>query len=370
MMKQAAVGLDGISKSFGKIIAIDDVKLHLQKGQFASLLGPSGCGKTTTLRVVAGFEMPDAGAVTIAGLDVTRIPPHRRDFGMVFQNYALFPHLTVAGNVEFGLKMKGMGRGKRRPYVDRALGLVKLGHLKDRYPNQLSGGQQQRVALARAIVLNPAVLLLDEPLGALDRALREEMQAEIRQLHRQLDITALFVTHDQEEALTMSDIIAVMSDGRVEQTGSPAEIYERPRTAFVARFIGASNIMPAKVTERRGDDVKLSVLGLSAILPSASCPPGDSFEVSVRPERIKVLPASDGQAACRVMEVVYKGSSRQITLKPEAMDSQPIVSVISNSGQGQASVETGTTVTASWDSGSVVPLFPSQGRPMAAADRQ
>jgi len=247
---EADVVLSRVRKSFGAVVAVDDVSMSIARGSIVSLLGPSGCGKTTTLRLVAGFERPDAGEVAIRGARVNDVPPYRRDFGMVFQSYALFPHLTVADNVGFGLRMRHVPREERRRLVAEALALVKLEGFADRQPRQLSGGQQQRVALARAIVFKPAVLLLDEPLGALDKMLREEMQVELRQLQQRLAITTVFVTHDQEEALTLSDRVAVMRGGRIEQVGAPREIYERPATEFVAGFLGASNFLDAEVAGR------------------------------------------------------------------------------------------------------------------------
>jgi putative spermidine/putrescine transport system ATP-binding protein len=233
-----------VTKVFdGKVVAVDQVTLDIGAGEFFSLLGPSGCGKTTSLRMIAGFERPDAGRVRVGGQDITDVPVHRRDMGMVFQSYALFPHRTVAQNVAFGLRMRGLSRPEIERRVAAALAQVALTGLESRRPGQLSGGQQQRVALARALVIEPRVLLCDEPLGALDRKLRQQMQFELKELQRRLGVTLVFVTHDQEEALAMSDRIAVMNHGRVEQVGAPTEIYERPRTRFVADFIGEINIL-------------------------------------------------------------------------------------------------------------------------------
>jgi ABC-type Fe3+/spermidine/putrescine transport system ATPase subunit len=240
----AAIHLDGISKSYdGRVRAVDDVSLQVKPGEFFSLLGPSGCGKTTTLRMIAGFETVDAGHIQVGNRDVTDVPVHKRDMGMVFQSYALFPHRTVAENVAFGLRMRKVPKAEIAERVRAALALVALTGLEDRRPGQLSGGQQQRVALARAIVIKPPVLLCDEPLGALDRKLRQQMQFELKQLQKELGVTLVFVTHDQEEALAMSDRIAVMNAGRIEQVGTPAEIYDRPRTRFVADFIGEINLI-------------------------------------------------------------------------------------------------------------------------------
>ena len=243
-MTSAAIRLENVTKIFdGKVVAVEDVTLDIKAGEFFSLLGPSGCGKTTSLRMIAGFEMPDSGRVHVGGEDITDVPVHKRDMGMVFQSYALFPHRTVAQNVAFGLRMREIAKPEIDRRVAAALALVALTGLEDRKPAQLSGGQQQRVALARALVVEPPVLLCDEPLGALDRKLRQQMQFELKELQRRLGVTLVFVTHDQEEALAMSDRIAVMNHGRVEQIGAPTEIYERPRTRFVADFIGEINLL-------------------------------------------------------------------------------------------------------------------------------
>jgi ABC-type Fe3+/spermidine/putrescine transport system ATPase subunit len=243
-MTSATIRLDDVTKTFdGRVLAVDGVTLDIAAGEFFSLLGPSGCGKTTSLRMIAGFELPDAGRVHVAGRDITDLPVHKRDMGMVFQSYALFPHRTVAENVAFGLRMREVPKPDIERRVKAALAQVALTGLEERKPGQLSGGQQQRVALARALVVEPPVLLCDEPLGALDRKLRQQMQFELKELQKRLGVTLVFVTHDQEEALAMSDRIAVMNHGKVEQVGAPTEIYERPRTRFVADFIGEINIL-------------------------------------------------------------------------------------------------------------------------------
>jgi putative spermidine/putrescine transport system ATP-binding protein len=243
-MTSATIKLDNVTKTFdGRVLAVDRVTLDIAAGEFFSLLGPSGCGKTTSLRMIAGFELPDSGRVHVAGRDITDLPVHKRDMGMVFQSYALFPHRTVAENVAFGLRMREVSKPEIERRVKAALAQVALTGLEERKPGQLSGGQQQRVALARALVVEPPVLLCDEPLGALDRKLRQQMQFELKELQKRLGVTLVFVTHDQEEALAMSDRIAVMNHGRVEQVGAPTEIYERPRTRFVADFIGEINIL-------------------------------------------------------------------------------------------------------------------------------
>jgi len=240
------VRLVGVRKAYGEVVAVDGVDLEIASGEFFTLLGPSGSGKTTTLRLIAGFERPDDGRIELAGRDVTRQPPYSRDVNTVFQDYALFPHMTVAQNVAYGLRVRGVPRGQQRRQVDEILRVVQLPGLGDRKPIQLSGGQRQRVALARALVNHPQVLLLDEPLGALDLKLRQEMQIELKRIQqavREVGITFVYVTHDQEEALTMSDRLAVFNQGRIEQIGSPAAVYERPENAFVAGFVGASNVL-------------------------------------------------------------------------------------------------------------------------------
>jgi ABC-type Fe3+/spermidine/putrescine transport system ATPase subunit len=259
-MTSAAINLQDVTKTFdGKVVAVDAVTLDIKAGEFFSLLGPSGCGKTTSLRMIAGFEMPDSGRVHVGGQDITDVPVHRRDMGMVFQSYALFPHRTVAENVAFGLRMREVPKPEIERRVAGALAQVALTGLEERKPGQLSGGQQQRVALARALVIEPRVLLCDEPLGALDRKLRQQMQFELKELQRRLGVTLVFVTHDQEEALAMSDRIAVMNHGRVEQVGAPTEIYERPRTRFVADFIGEINLLEdgAKPRALRPEKIRL-----------------------------------------------------------------------------------------------------------------
>jgi putative spermidine/putrescine transport system ATP-binding protein len=264
----AAVRLIGVRRSYGDVHAVDGVDLEIAPGEFFTLLGPSGSGKTTTLRLIAGFEQPDAGRIELAGVDVTRLPPYERDVNTVFQDYALFPHMTVAENVEYGLRVKGVQRRARRRKVEEALAMVRLPGLGARKPAQLSGGQRQRVALARALVNSPGVLLLDEPLGALDLKLRQEMQIELKRIQRdvgEVGITFVYVTHDQEEALTMSDRLAVFSAGRIEQVGTPAEVYEHPQSEFVAGFVGISNVLerggtrftvrPEKIHMREDDGV-------------------------------------------------------------------------------------------------------------------
>ncbi|RXT50136.1 ABC transporter ATP-binding protein [Bradyrhizobium betae] len=286
----ASIEIAGVSKVYdGGVRAVDAVAMDIRQGEFFSLLGPSGCGKTTTLRMIAGFEIPSAGAIRVDGADVTHVPAHKRDMGMVFQNYALFPHRTVAENVAFGLRMRGLDKATIAVKVKAALAMVELSGLEDRRPAQLSGGQQQRVALARAIVIAPRVLLCDEPLGALDKKLRQQMQFELKQLQKKLGLTLVFVTHDQEEALAMSDRIAVMNGGRVEQVGTPTEIYNQPITRFVADFIGDTNIFRG---ERVGPNLDVGK-GLILALPPSEMQSTGVLSVALRPEKIRLSPRTD-----------------------------------------------------------------------------
>ncbi len=285
--------LENVSKRFGAVAAVEPLTLAVQAGALLALLGPSGCGKTTTLRIIAGFERPDSGLVRIGGRDVTPEPPNRRRLGMVFQNYSLFPHMTVAENIAFGLKMAKVPRSEIPSRVSEALSLVRLPGFEDRSPAQLSGGQQQRVALARSLITSPAVLLLDEPLGALDKNLRESMQFELRQLQKRLGITTVLVTHDQEEALTMSDSVAVMNHGRVLQVGPPQEVYARPKERFVSEFLGTSNLLHAT---RVSQD--LFVLGGGEASFHVRARPQDravsssSVLLAIRPEKVRIREAA------------------------------------------------------------------------------
>ena len=283
-----ALEATNVRKHFGAVQALRSLTLQVRKGELISLLGPSGCGKTTLLRIVAGFIEPDAGRVTIAGGDVRHVPTHKRNLGMVFQSYSLWPHMSVSENVAFGLASRGVARAVQRQKVDHALNLVELGDLSERLPRELSGGQQQRVALARALVYEPEILLLDEPLSALDRKLRERMQRDLRQLQQGLGITTIFVTHDQEEALILSDRVAVMSDGKIVQIGSPREIYEHPESYFVADFVGRTNRFACKVAENVDGRVRLrSESGLCIeALTQRPLARGDRVYAIIRPEKI------------------------------------------------------------------------------------
>jgi iron(III) transport system ATP-binding protein len=317
----ARVRLDGIAKRFGATVAVDSVSLIIEPGEFLTLLGPSGCGKTTTLRVVAGLEEPTAGRVFIDGEDVTDRPPHARDITMVFQSYALFPHLTVFENVAYGLRVLRRPADEVRHRVSEALALTGIGDLGARPPSALSGGQQQRTALARALVLQPKVLLFDEPLSNLDAKLRRRMRDEIRALQRRAGITALYVTHDQAEALAVSDRIAVMAGGRVEQLGAPAEIYRRPATRFVADFIGEANLLPAEIVAH-GPSGARARLGSVTVPVADGAPTSGPATLVVRPEAIQIRPAAsgpspDGALAGQIRQAAFLGAAAEYTVDTE-----------------------------------------------------
>jgi ABC-type Fe3+/spermidine/putrescine transport system ATPase subunit len=324
--------LEDIGKSFGAQTVLDRCGLSVPRGTVATLLGPSGCGKTTLLRVIAGFVDPDSGTVRIGGRDVTDLPPNRRNVGYVFQNYALFPHLTVAGNVAYGLKVRRVGRAETEERVRRALDLVEMGGFADRYPARLSGGQQQRVAIARALVLEPEVLLLDEPFNALDAKLRLSMQVELRKLIDRLGITAIFVTHDQGEAMTLSDTVAVMRGGRIEQADAPLRIYDRPATPYVAGFIGGANLVPVTVSAGR-------VAGWPAI--ATTLPDGPALLV-VRPENVVLRAAEPGAAwVGRVAFAAAQGPTIEYEIET---GSGPLLRAVVARRAGEAPLAPGTVV--------------------------
>ncbi len=330
----ADIVLTGIRKTYGDVVAVESIDLEIARGEFFTMLGPSGSGKTTTLRVIAGFERPDSGRVELNGADVTGRPPYDRDVNTVFQDYALFPHMTVGANVEYGLRVKGVKRQERKKRAQEALALVRLEDFGERKPVQLSGGQRQRVALARAIVNHPQVLLLDEPLGALDLKLRQEMQSELKRIQQEVGITFVYVTHDQEEALTMSDRIAVFSQGRIDQIGTPAEVYERPANEFVAAFVGISNLL-----ER------------------------DGRRFTVRPEKIRLLGSGEQPAPGEreergtIREVLYAGSITRYTVDLD--QGGQVVVVRQNTAGPQPAGEEGRPATVAWDPGHT---FDIQGR--------
>ncbi len=343
----------GITKRFGDVAAVNNVDLQVRKGEFLSLLGPSGCGKTTSLRMIAGFEQPDEGELLIGGKDAVGIPPYKRDVNTVFQSYALFPHMSIIDNVAFGLKQRGVNKSERRAKANEALELVQLSHRADDRPTMLSGGQQQRVALARALVMNPRVLLLDEPLGALDLKLRKEMQFELKRIQEHVGITFIYVTHDQEEALSMSDRIAVMSHGVIEQLDEPRAIYDNPKTAFVASFIGEMNFLTGTVTSANDGHwtvdagVGVPVQGVGA------APLNEQVKVGLRPERLVITPNSDEAGTNRVLSTVlskmYLGDQIQfvVTLPSGAT----IVAIEQRASVDPATdnIKPGDRVTVSWD---------------------
>jgi spermidine/putrescine transport system ATP-binding protein len=349
---RAGIALEGVSKRFGKHEAVRDVSLAIREGEFFSLLGPSGCGKTTTLRMIAGFEVPDAGRIYLQGEDVTSLFSNRRPVNMVFQQYALFPHMSIYDNVAFGLKVKKVPRSEHAGRVQAMLRIVELEGLEKRKPRQLSGGQQQRVALARALVNSPAALLLDEPLGALDVKLRKQMQLQLKAIQHDVGTTFVYVTHDQEEALAMSDRIAVMNGGPVEQIGSPREIYTRPQTAFVADFIGSLNVLELRVDELVGDYAvtRLDDGERVVVAAGSGVQVGDEVRVAMRPEQVQLSPAAaspDGGSFLRgrIAEVVFLGMYTQFHVDTRAgrvvshrMADEPL-----------AELEPGTEVVLEWE---------------------
>ncbi len=305
-------------KRFGEVTAVDGINLNMPGGEFFSMLGPSGCGKTTTLRMIAGFERPTSGRILLDGEDVANTPPHKRNVNTVFQSYALFPHLSVRDNVAFGLKRQKRPKSEIRERVRDALALVQLGGLEKRKPAQMSGGQQQRVALARALVLKPAVLLLDEPLGALDAKLRKQLQIELKALQQQVGITFIYVTHDQEEALTMSDRIAVMSEGRVEQVGPPTEVYEEPSTTFVADFLGVSNLMTAHAHGGSNGRCRVRVGEFELYAAQGETATTGETKIVIRPERVRLEDreaTGENRVPGMVERVVYLGNANQVIVR-------------------------------------------------------
>ncbi|WP_070886136.1 ABC transporter ATP-binding protein [Pseudomonas sp. D1-3] len=315
------VSFRGVQKSYdGENLIVKDLNLDIRKGEFLTLLGPSGSGKTTSLMMLAGFETPTAGEITLAGKRLNNVPPHKRDIGMVFQNYALFPHMTVAENLAFPLSVRGMSKADVGEKVKRSLSMVQLDAFAGRYPAQLSGGQQQRVALARALVFEPQLVLMDEPLGALDKQLREHMQMEIKHIHQRLGVTVVYVTHDQSEALTMSDRVAVFHQGEIQQIAPPRELYESPRNTFVAQFIGENNRFAGELVERAGDTCTVQLARgekVQALAVNVG-QPGDAVSLSIRPERIRLNAAAEGcdnRFSGRVSEFIYLGDHVRVRLE-------------------------------------------------------
>ena len=376
MTSPTAVGLsapvieiDHVVKRFGDFVAVDDAHFSIGQGEFFSMLGPSGCGKTTTLRMIAGFERPTTGAIRLGGVDVSKVPPNKRDVNTVFQQYALFPHMNVFDNVAFGPQAKRVDKATIKKRVSEILEIVRLTEFASRRPAQLSGGQQQRVALARALVNLPKALLLDEPLGALDLKLRHAMQFELKRIQREVGITFVYVTHDQEEALTMSDRIAVMSDGRVEQIGTPAEIYDNPASVFVAGFIGQANLWPATITEHATGTTRVTALGGASLCGSCgdvTLAVGSEVTLMVRPERISISltqPTSqnggDQSVSATVSDLAFQGPIVRLAL--EAADGSPIIANVDPDADLPL-LRPGDSVWASWTQSAacVLPSVPNQ----------
>jgi spermidine/putrescine ABC transporter ATP-binding subunit len=362
----SVVDIVGVSKRYDTVVALDAVSLTFGEGEFFGLLGPSGSGKTTLLRAIAGFVEPDAGEIRFDGEDIRGKPVHRRDIGMVFQSYALFPHMTVFDNVAFGLSVRGQRARQVKGEVERMLGLVRLSGLEARRPSQLSGGQQQRVALARALITRPRVLLLDEPLGALDKRLRQQMQIELRQIQREVGITTVFVTHDQEEALTLSDRIAIFDEGRAVQVGSPGEVYERPRTRFAANFLGDANFFAGRLAGRTAAGARYRLEGgqeVAVALPAGA--PPESALLAVRPEKFTLQgdgPPPDGAELNRlhgvIRQSVYSGSSITYKLRLDGVpESEPDLTVFEQNRTARP-FEPGEAVWVAWSAAHTVPVEP------------
>ncbi|GAA4157573.1 ABC transporter ATP-binding protein [Gryllotalpicola daejeonensis] len=363
---QAAITLDGVSRRFGDAVAVDNIDLELPAGEFFALLGPSGCGKTTTLRMVGGFELPTTGRIRLAGKDVTALPPHKRDVNTVFQSYALFPHLSVLENVTFGLRRKRIAKAEAEKRAGDYLDLVGLTGFGARRPLQLSGGQQQRVALARALVNHPKVLLLDEPMGALDAKIRKSMQLELKRIQREVGITFLYVTHDQAEAMSMADRLAVMNAGHVEDLGTPQRVYDRPATQFVAEFLGTCNVLPLVTdagTARLPD-------GNAVDVEAAQPPTGAGWKIGIRPEKLALerlgtegapasgAPTAPNRTTATVTEVTYLGASTEAHL--ETPWGTQLQAYKQNTG-GDTLIRPGDTVAVSWERSQCFYLPPREG---------
>jgi spermidine/putrescine transport system ATP-binding protein len=358
MSQQNVIELVNVRKSFGDFTAVERADFAIREGEFFAMLGPSGCGKTTTLKMIAGFEQPTSGQVLLNGEDVSRVPPYKRNVNTVFQQYALFPHMTVADNVRFGPRSRKVSKAAYEASVDEMLEVVRLRDFAARRPAQLSGGQQQRVALARALVNYPSALLLDEPLAALDLKLREAMQFELKRIQRDVGITFVFVTHDQGEALTMSDRIAVMSEGNVEQIGSPEEIYNSPASLFVAGFIGSANLLPGEVTGRDGDDVVVALTNGSTVRARVGVEHSVGTQVSLmlRPERLSasMTAAEEGRSIeGTVIDIVFQGATARLSLR--LADGSEVVANVT-SGTNLPFLQPGTTVHVGWDPGAAFVL--------------
>lgn len=354
--------ISGLSKRYGDFVALAPTDLDVAQGEFLTLLGPSGSGKTTLLNLIAGLAQPDAGQVLINGKDVTYGAPYERDIGVVFQNYALFPHMTVAENIAFPLRMRKVSASVAKEQVMQALEMVHLPHVAGRYPRELSGGQQQRIALARCMVYRPSIILMDEPLGALDKKLRDHMQMEIKRIHRELGTTIVYVTHDQEEAMTMSDRICLMNSGSIAQLGTPADLYFRPKSVFVADFLGESNLVPVRVTHRNSDKVDISIQGKSIGSAMAFDPAiagGNDVTLMLRPQNLRVNAASNSPAAevmaAKLTDIVVSGGMTKLYMKSDALKDAPLVAAFATNRVG-AEFSIGQTLTVSWSANDAVAI--------------
>ena len=369
--RDPVITLEHVVKRFGSYVAVENADFAIERGEFFSLLGPSGCGKTTTLRMIAGFEQPSDGRILLDGRDVSRVPPYRRNVNTVFQHYALFPHMTVADNVAFGPRSQKVGAEETARRVEQLLSVVRLTQYAGRKPAQLSGGQQQRVALARALVNYPSALLLDEPLGALDLKLRQAMQLELKRIQREVGITFIYVTHDQEEALTMSDRIAVMNEGRVEQIGTPQAIYHSPTSVFVANFIGVANLIPALVQQVNASEAMVLVTGSHPVPVRAGdqpVPPGSAATVMVRPERLRLTasaPPGGAGVPVTVEHAVFQGPVVRCTMR--AADGTRIVAHVGPE-QTLPALDAGLRLWVSWDQDAARLLPPAAGAPEEEPD--
>ncbi|KQT13316.1 ABC transporter ATP-binding protein [Ramlibacter sp. Leaf400] len=357
-MNSSSLQISGLTKRYGDFVALAPTDLEVAKGEFLTLLGPSGSGKTTLLSLIAGLALPDGGRLLIDGQDVTHGAPYERDIGMVFQNYALFPHMTVAENIAFPLKMRNVDAASAKRRAMEALELVRLPHLSQRYPKELSGGQQQRIALARCLVYKPAIVLMDEPLGALDKKLRDQMQLEIKRIHRELGTTIVYVTHDQEEAMTMSDRICLMNQGRVEQLGTPSDLYFRPRTLFVADFLGESNLLAGTVESVEGGEAQVQLAqngGRALAAVHAPLSAGSKVRVMVRPQNIAVRAGAGDVNAVhgKVLDSMITGSLTKLYVSAPSAGPEPLVMCYPTSS-GTAPHAIGDDITLHWSRGDAV----------------
>ena len=357
-MPSSSLSITGLGKRYGDVVALAPTDLEVAQGEFLTLLGPSGSGKTTLLSLIAGLAAPDGGRLLIDGKDVTHGAPYERDIGMVFQNYALFPHMTVAENIGFPLKMRKVDSASAKRRVAEALELIRLPHVSERYPRELSGGQQQRIALARCLVYKPAIVLMDEPLGALDKKLRDQMQLEIKRIHRELRTTIVYVTHDQEEAMTMSDRICLMNHGRIEQLGTPSDLYFRPRTIFVADFLGESNLLEGTVERVDGGEADVRFAqdgGRARATVHSALPAGSKVRVMVRPQNIAVRagPSEVNTVRGKVLDSMITGSLTKLYVESPAAGAEPLVLCYPTSG-GAAPHAIGADVTLHWSGSDAV----------------